>query len=224
MPIRFRCPGCDGLLSISRRKAGTDISCPKCAELVIVPPLPNDMTEPELRALPDDEGEGDGTPTLQPEPPRSKPEPPKTKPEPKPESKSRPKPTESGRVATAPRPEPEKPRAAVAEADPKPKSKPGKDDAPLFERSDFEALLNPAVAKASVDPKPAAAGAKPLPLPDDKPAAKPVPLPIPPAGTALATGPNAEGIFLSRGALTMMVVLGLVLLALSFAAGFLVGS
>lgn len=37
MPIRFRCPTCTGLMSISRRKANAVVSCPKCGEQVIVP-------------------------------------------------------------------------------------------------------------------------------------------------------------------------------------------
>lgn len=37
MPIRFRCPGCDGLLSIATRKAGAEVACPKCREGLIVP-------------------------------------------------------------------------------------------------------------------------------------------------------------------------------------------
>ena len=32
MPIRFRCPHCERLLGIARRKAGTPIRCPQCGE------------------------------------------------------------------------------------------------------------------------------------------------------------------------------------------------
>jgi hypothetical protein len=47
MPIRFRCVYCDKLLGIARRKAGTIINCPHCAEKLIVPtPDPAD-TGPE---------------------------------------------------------------------------------------------------------------------------------------------------------------------------------
>jgi len=49
MPIRFRCVYCDKLLGIARRKAGTIINCPHCAEKLIVPtPDPADTAdEPE---------------------------------------------------------------------------------------------------------------------------------------------------------------------------------
>ena len=45
MPIRFRCPDCETMLSIATRKAGTPIACPKCGEEVLVP-APG--TEPEI--------------------------------------------------------------------------------------------------------------------------------------------------------------------------------
>jgi DNA-directed RNA polymerase subunit RPC12/RpoP len=37
MPIRFRCPHCERLLGIARRKAGSQIHCPQCGESVLVP-------------------------------------------------------------------------------------------------------------------------------------------------------------------------------------------
>jgi hypothetical protein len=37
MPIRFRCPYCNQLLGISRRKAGTAVECPTCRGKVTVP-------------------------------------------------------------------------------------------------------------------------------------------------------------------------------------------
>jgi hypothetical protein len=37
MPIRFRCPYCNQLLGISRRKAGTAVQCPTCHGQVTVP-------------------------------------------------------------------------------------------------------------------------------------------------------------------------------------------
>ena len=48
MPIRFRCPTCEGLLSIARRKAGTQIVCPKCRDEVMVPAADLDSAEPEI--------------------------------------------------------------------------------------------------------------------------------------------------------------------------------
>ncbi len=49
MPIRFRCPFCDQLLGISRRKVGTVIECPNCHGQVGVP---GDDPVPEAASLP----------------------------------------------------------------------------------------------------------------------------------------------------------------------------
>jgi hypothetical protein len=40
MPIRFRCPYCNQLLGIARRKAGTRVGCPTCHAQVTVPGPP----------------------------------------------------------------------------------------------------------------------------------------------------------------------------------------
>jgi phage FluMu protein Com len=37
MPIRFRCRYCDQLLGIARRKIGTEVRCPECHKMVLVP-------------------------------------------------------------------------------------------------------------------------------------------------------------------------------------------
>lgn len=37
MPIRFKCPTCERMLSIARRKAGSRIVCPRCEDDVTVP-------------------------------------------------------------------------------------------------------------------------------------------------------------------------------------------
>jgi phage FluMu protein Com len=37
MPIRFRCPHCDQLMGIARRKTGLTVQCPRCREAVVVP-------------------------------------------------------------------------------------------------------------------------------------------------------------------------------------------
>ena len=39
MPIRFRCTHCRQTLSVSRRKAGTEVSCPACGQAIHVPTL-----------------------------------------------------------------------------------------------------------------------------------------------------------------------------------------
>lgn len=218
MPIRFRCPGCDGLLSIARRKAGTDVACPKCGELVIVPPIPDDQTEMDL----------DG-PEDAPEVPSPNKEPIKVEaPKPEPVVKSKPtRPLESGgagvqtvvavkeprttAVAELEKPKPPAPAPVLAPASTKPK----KSDSPLFEDPQFEALLKQDVSKVSAEVN----GSKPHPAAGS--GEKVIPAKV---LAASAASPDSQGIFLSRGALTMMVVAGLVLLALAFAAGYLVGS
>lgn len=37
MPVRFRCPHCNRLLGIARRKAGSQIDCPQCGRPLTVP-------------------------------------------------------------------------------------------------------------------------------------------------------------------------------------------
>lgn len=44
MPIHFRCPHCDKLLALGKRKGGTQLPCPLCNQIVTVPP----RTEVEL--------------------------------------------------------------------------------------------------------------------------------------------------------------------------------
>jgi hypothetical protein len=48
MPIRFRCAYCNQLMGIATRKAGTVVTCPKCAGQVVVPtPDPAQAAEEE---------------------------------------------------------------------------------------------------------------------------------------------------------------------------------
>lgn len=37
MPVRFTCSVCDQLLSIGRRKIGSEVICPKCKSRILVP-------------------------------------------------------------------------------------------------------------------------------------------------------------------------------------------
>jgi biopolymer transport protein ExbD len=37
MPIHYRCPSCEQLLSITTRKAGHEVPCPQCGALTVVP-------------------------------------------------------------------------------------------------------------------------------------------------------------------------------------------
>ncbi|WP_197453316.1 ExbD/TolR family protein [Caulifigura coniformis] len=62
MPIQFRCTTCNQLLSISRKKAGVEILCPKCTTLTrvpqldstgdVAPPAQAEVTRPETSAPP----------------------------------------------------------------------------------------------------------------------------------------------------------------------------
>jgi hypothetical protein len=156
MPIRFRCPTCDRLLSTARRKAGTRVVCPRCEDEVTVPDA--DLADAGTAAD---------------EPVGAVPAAPAT-------------PVREARRPATPRPK-------------MPAPQPG-DSGPLFERTDIERLLGPVVAK-----------------PDGAAAAKPAPAPLP--ATAIE-----EGITIGRGAAVVLAVLMVVLLALAFATGYLVGS
>lgn len=49
MPIQFRCTNCNQLLSISRKKAGVEILCPKCTTLTRVPQIAEAEDEPAVQ-------------------------------------------------------------------------------------------------------------------------------------------------------------------------------
>jgi biopolymer transport protein ExbD len=49
MPIRFRCPHCKQLLSVSRKKAGTGVVCPACSQNLQVPAIEG-ISEPQESA------------------------------------------------------------------------------------------------------------------------------------------------------------------------------
>ncbi len=44
MPIRFRCPSCNQVLSVSSRKAGRKVRCPACQSALKIPSLENTTT------------------------------------------------------------------------------------------------------------------------------------------------------------------------------------
>lgn len=160
MPIRFRCPKCDQLLGISRRKAGAHVRCPSCRYEVAVP--------------------------AEDEPPRAEP------------------------VAGPPPVVP--PAAGPA----------------LFERDDFDDLLNRSVVGSGGGPveKPRSHGsAVRTPVPAAR--AQPVPPPpvIQPAAPwvpAIEALP-AGGLVLSPARATVLTVVVILLLALAFALGLIVG-
>lgn len=53
MPIRFRCPVCQQLLGIARRKAGSNVQCPNCHNAVLVPARDQGDDPAEVAAEPD---------------------------------------------------------------------------------------------------------------------------------------------------------------------------
>lgn len=150
MPIKFRCPVCEGMLSIARRKAGMQVVCPKCGDEVTVP-------DADLAA-----GDSDASDETDVE-----------------EVVTRVKAGGNG--------------SAKKSAEP-----------PLFERGDLDKLLGTPdkLPPAPVIPKP--------------PTSPLVPDPAAPAAE--------EGIFVSRGTLVVLGLLVVVLIALAFATGFLIGS
>lgn len=216
MPIRFRCPGCDGLLSIATRKSGTEIQCPKCAEALIVPPPPEPAPEPPQRkSQPKTQSTRNGSnhaadspanpsysasqstsvlemdPFLGNEIEAAAVESPQVE---KP-TKSPPKPEPAVAPAPAPSPTPAKPSTLPAST---PASRAADK---LFEREDIEQLLAP----ATVPTQAKSAEAQP-------------------EMQVAPTVPTEEGFHVSRGAAVMLGFLFIVLLGLAFATGYLVGS
>jgi hypothetical protein len=141
MPIRFRCTACGGVLSIARRKAGSNVLCPKCAVTLVVPGA-STVPDPEKVEVPV-RGAVAGEPVI------------------------------TGR-AVGP--------------NGKKSSKPA-EDPPLFERLDFESLLQPAVDQVRQKKGPASAAAA-----EKKPSAKspPEPQPSAPPRFTSRSGPKPD--------------------------------
>ena len=71
MPVRFRCKHCDQLLGIARRKIGTEVRCPECHKMVLVPAEnAPDLDEPTRKGELPSEG---GDPLVSFQPPGSQP-------------------------------------------------------------------------------------------------------------------------------------------------------
>lgn len=56
MPIRFRCDNCGQLLSISRKKAGQEVTCPQCVHRTRVPQLQPEATAAAADLADEDSG------------------------------------------------------------------------------------------------------------------------------------------------------------------------
>ncbi len=188
MPIQFRCPSCDRMLGIAKRKAGTSVKCPRCAADVRVPALAGMAVET------------------------------------------------NGPVGAAPA-IPKAPREAISTTAPAtvvaaPRAAPGErkvDSMPLFERPDFESLLNPALEKAKPEPAKAPVAAAvlaappiPAPLPE---ARRERPLPSQPylddiAEEAIDVEDLSNSFILTRRSLTIAAAAVAVLMGIAFAAGY----
>jgi hypothetical protein len=182
MPIQFRCPSCDRMLGIAKRKAGSSVKCPRCAADVRVPALAGIAIETN--------GPVGAAPAI-----------PKEPKEPKVSA------TAPATVVTAKRTAPNDRKV---------------DSMPLFERPDFESLLNPALEKAK--PEPAAPVSAPVatatyvarheePLPSQ-------PFLDVPAEEAIDVEDLSNTIILTRRKLTIAVAAVAILMGAAFAVGY----
>jgi phage FluMu protein Com len=209
MPIRFRCAYCNRLLGIATRKAGTETTCPHCGYTITVP-VPqeeNGRTErinvedvEELlgnaatEAVPQSVAAAAAAPA-QPSPPAA--ERPRLDP-PKPPVPVYPKPAVSPPPAPVASPPPPAPKVRPAPPVPKPPARPSSsDDPPLFE-GDVDAILGTT---------------KP---PEEPERAKP---PAVSGLDAMSLGEPGRHIVISAQKATFLMLLVVVLMALSFAAG-----
>lgn len=173
MPIQFRCPSCDRMLGIAKRKAGSTVKCPRCATDVSVPALAGMAIETN--------GPIGAAPAIPKGP--------------------------SGGAATASAPAP-----AVAKRAPQSDRK--VDSMPLFERPDFESLLNPALEKAKPEP------AVPLPEPRRVEVPPSKPYLVDPVEEAIDVEDLSNTIILTRSKLTIAVAIVALLMGIAFAAGY----
>jgi phage FluMu protein Com len=219
MPIRFRCSYCNRLLGIATRKAGMRTTCPHCGNSITVPAPPRAEERTERINVEDvDELLGKSAGATVKEVPAAAPAPPAPPQaraqeilepefeEPLSIPPSPPPPARKKVSKPTPAPEPAaKPAVAKAPAAPKPKPKPPRphdpDDPPLFE-GDVDEILGETAA------------------PGEEELQKPAPA----AGVDAMSLGDAESrpITLSSQTATLLMVAVVVLMALSFAAGYLV--
>ena len=187
MPIQFRCPSCDRMLGIAKRKAGTSVKCPRCAADVRVPALAGMAVETN--------GPVGAAPAI---------------------------PKEVKTSGTAPS------TVVAAKRSSLPERK--IDSLPLFERPDFESLLNPALEKAKPVPVAPTPELNPTAIPSP---ALPAPLsearrerPIPSqafldsAEDAIDVEDLSNTIILTRQSLAIAVAVVAFLMGLAFACGY----
>jgi phage FluMu protein Com len=196
MPIRFRCQRCNKLLGIARRKAGSETTCPHCGATITVPA---DEDEPRDRAEVHNLDDIDAL--LNPFSAPAAPLP--LAPPPPPAAKSSPPPPPPA-PAARPAPAPDRPKR-----EPRPEPLPLPEDLPEGERPLFE---------RDVDAVLGATGR----LPEREPTKPP---PRPTSGMdAMSVEEERGQIVLSSQKATALAVVVVLLIALSFAAGFMVAS
>lgn len=201
MPIRFRCSYCNRLLGIATRKAGMETTCPHCGYTITVPVPQEDDGRTERMNLEDVEaalGEG-RTEIIQPAAvaappaPLSLPSAPLSLPPSEMPRAEVPKPQAYPKPAAAPVAPPPTPKPRPA---PKPPIDPN--DPPLFE-GDMDEILGKTVVPVEAE--------------RDKPAKV--------SGMdAMSLGEPSRQIVLSAQKATFLMILVVVLLVLSFAAGY----
>ena len=214
MPIRFRCDYCNRLLGIARRKAGSETTCPHCGYAIIVPEASDQADDkPEENT---DSGSaahdaanfdeidamlGKAQPSSEPvqaAPAPSAPQQEKPRPNtPIPAAVAKPNAPAPRAAPVVPRPVPQHAPAPAPKATP-----PG--ERPLFER-DLDAVLG------GTSSKNAAEAAKPKPKPTS-------------GMDAMSLEPDSGHIVLSTQKATVLAVGVVLIVALAFAAGFLIGS
>lgn len=199
MPIRFRCPYCNRLLGIATRKAGTRTTCPHCGNSITVPiPAAEGEKTERINVEDVDEllGKSAGATV------KEAPAPAAAAAAPSQPEVLEPEFEEPHAPASSPRPARQKvTKAAAAKPPPRAKSKPyDPDDPPLFE-GDVDEILGASSAPDEEErdrPKPTG-GLDAMSLAE-------------PASRALTLTPQAA---------TLLMVAVVVLMALSFAAGYL---
>jgi DNA-directed RNA polymerase subunit RPC12/RpoP len=196
MPIRFRCNRCSLLLGIARRKAGTETRCPHCGATLLVPKDEDGGDEP---AKLDDIDNVINPASMEPQqvavPAMAS----------RPVQSPMPLPPQAA-IPIVPRPAPPLP---TAQSPPRAAPKPVPHATPDGERPLFERDVDAVLGVVNKEP-PGAEPARP------KQAATGM--------DALSLAPEQNQIVLSSQKATALVVVVVVLLALSFAAGFLIAS
>ena len=210
-PIRFRCFECNQLLGVTRSKAGTVVSCPKCATELIVPEPEDEVIPPRAPEI--------ATSTI--EPPRP------TAPKPPAEPG-----LDSGISSELPdiRPEDIRVRSGVVPVSPPPYTyrPPGSEPEPALQatpepafepispRTVVESIVVPPISFAR--PEPSVVEATVVPPIQTEERLRPDPI-----RRALAPPPRSRDLVIPRSVVTAWSLFVLLALAMAFLAGLLAG-